>query len=683
MLSGIARRAERPASRSTLRGVQPGEAAWIAAVPCAVAIAGLMLIAAQAFGTAFLAPRGETLWPFEATFVFGRPEPVKHACYLIALLGPVLLVGALLANGRGRVAAPAAVVRTAAVTGEALVVTFLVIATLAQYDVVLGPGTGTWHPFGAVGLALAVAAPLLLLWAMRDARARERVARWTAETRVRRVAALVLAAAYAAAWLLSALDSDGTIGSATMHALIPWGMDDPFAILDGRTPLVDFHPMYATLWPYPLAGGMQLFGATVGVYTAMLTIAGLAALLAVYAVLRRVIGRSSLALLLFVPVVGVGFMVVSVPHGSTFSNVKLFSMWPMRFGAPYVLAWLTVRHLDGAAPRRIWPLFLLAGLATIDNVEFGASALVASTVALLCGRQPRSPAAAARGVGEAALGLAAAALLVVALTLVHGGRLPRFGLLLEFPHLFGVLGWTGTPMPRYGFHLVMYATFTAAIAVAVIRALRPARQRALTGMLAWSGVFGLLAGSYYVGRSDPFKLGSLFSPWAFCLAFLVIVVTRSLAAREWRRPRVAEVAVLVGFGLTLAFVVQVPAPWTEIARLGRPSATPLWRQPAETRFVAAHTRPDEHVAILTPLGHRIAYDVGIVNVSPYSFLEVTVTYEQLQTLIETMRAEHASKLFLPAPIVPDAYRAALIEAGFVPRPSSAGVSVWYDGYGGR
>jgi hypothetical protein len=83
-----------------------------------------------------------------------------------------------------------------------------------------------------------------------------------------------------------------------------------------------------------------------------------------------------------------------------------------------------------------------------------------------------------------------------------------------------------------------------------------------------------------------------------------------------------------------------------------------------------------------PLGHRIAYDLRLVNVSPYSFMEAMVTRKQLQTLIDAMRREHARKLFLPAGILPAQYQAALVETGFVPRSQQLSIGEWIDAVGG-
>ena len=40
-------------------------------------------------------------------------------------------------------------------------------------------------------------------------------------------------------------------------------------------------------------------------------------------------------------------------------------------------------------------------------------------------------------------------------------------LLTEFPQLYGVEGWVMEPMPTFGLHLALYATFAGAIVVAV------------------------------------------------------------------------------------------------------------------------------------------------------------------------------------------------------------------------
>ena len=79
----------------------------------------------------------------------------------------------------------------------------------------------------------------------------------------------------------------------------------------------------------------------------------------------------------------------------------------------------------------------------------------------------------------------------------------------------------------------------------------------------------------------------------------------------------AELACLFAFGLLVCSVAQVPTPWSQIAKLQR-TGDALYRHPLGEPFIAAHTRPGEAVAILSLLGHRSAYNLGIVNVTPYA-----------------------------------------------------------------
>jgi hypothetical protein len=177
----------------------------------------------------------------------------------------------------------------------------------------------------------------------------------------------------------------------------------------------------------------------------------------------------------------------------------------------------------------------------------------------------------------------------------------------------------------------------------------------------------VIATLYYGGRANAWSLFDFFSSWAFTLALLLVVTIRALAARGWRRPRLPELAVLFGAGLAVCSIAQTPAPWTQIARIRNSTPQPLFKQLAATRFVASLTRRGEKVEILIPLGHRIAYDLGLVNVSPYSSIESIPTQQQLQRTIDTLRDEHASKIFVSSRFTFPEEMAALQRAGFVVR----------------
>src|SRR5205807_6697881 len=108
--------------------------------------------------------------------------------------------------------------------------------------------------------------------------------------------------------------------------------------------------------------------------------------------------------------------------------------------------------------------------------------------------------------------------------------------------------------------------------------------------------------------AHPMALFDLFSPWGLALALLTIVALRELAARDWQRPGIPQLAVLFGFALMTCSLAQTPTPWSQLHRIAHTTPTPVFKQPEAKRFIAADTHRGEHVLILIPLGHRIAYD---------------------------------------------------------------------------
>jgi hypothetical protein len=578
------------------------ELAWLTVLPCALVVGLAIVHLGPPLGSAFFEPSGEVIYPG----VHIQPEPTEHARYALALLGPVLGAMVVVLAARRSIALPRLLGRLLVAVGQVAVVGALLACFLAAYDIDGLPSTPGRY-FSIRTLIVAGAFAVLLAASLRSRTVLERAARWSRETAAVRIACAAIATAFTATWALRAINFESTVGNAAVLNLIPWQLSEVFAILNGRTPLVDFHSMYSQLWSYVGAMSMTVFGTSIGVWTITMAALSCLSVLAMYAVLRRVTRSSVFALALFLPFVAIGFWLLGPPGGETSTSiVSIFSVWPLRYGAPYLLAWLTARHLDGSAPRGTALLFLVAGLVAVNNLEFGVAALAGTWVACALVDRARW----GRLLLHGAAGLLGAVAAVSVLTLVRAGELPRFGFLFEYPRLFGVDGWGLMSMPTIGLHLTMYGTFAGAIVVAVVRSLRDDRGRALTGMLGWSGMFGLLAGSYYVGRSEPGTLLCLFSAWSLALALLLVVVVRALAART-RRPALPELAVMFGFGLALPAITVTPTPWEQIERLRTPAEHLVYKQPAATAFVAKRTTPGERVAILAPLGHRIAHDLGL------------------------------------------------------------------------
>jgi hypothetical protein len=642
------------------RALEPGELAWLAVLPCAALVAVVVVLLGPPLGHAFFEPSGvDRFWPNTEV----HPEPVEHARFVLALLAAPLGVAAVLMLARRPLLLHPGLARALVALTQGCTVLFVAVMLLAQHDVLLRAYVYPSPPvdvFSLPTLVAAAAAAPLLAFGLRSRPLLARLASLARETRARRVGCLVAAAVLVAVWLTAAFNTEHSIGRAESHHLIPWDMAETFAVLDGRTPLVDFHSQYTQLLPYLTAGALRIFGTSVGAWTGTMILFSGLALLAVFALLRRLLRSSIPALTLFVPfLAGSAYLIFS-----RLSPLEIFSLWPMRYGGPYLLAWLTARHLDGVAPRRRWLLLGVGGLVALNNLEFGLPAAVGALAAIVYADLPRSPRAALPLLRDAAIGLLAALGVVSAVALLHGGALPRFGLLLEFPRIYGIGGWVLEPMAAAGLHVAVYATFVAAVMVATVRAIRRDDGRLLTGMLVWSGIFGLGAGSYFAGRSDPLNLISLFSAWSFALVLLTIVIAQG-AIRTNERPLLAELTVLFGFGLIACSVFQMPRPWAEVQRVQR-TAVATYKQAAAIRLVSQTTRPHQKVAILTQLGHRVAFDAGVIDVAPYSGMESMPTVGQLEETLRAVRREHASQIYLDRSFVLPGMLEALAAAGFEP-----------------
>jgi hypothetical protein len=538
--------------------------------------------------------------------------------------------------------------------------------------------------FSDATLVVAVLGGLAIVVATRSARVRATAGRWARETPARRIVWTLVAALLIAVWLLHAINTEATVVNENLPARfhLPFTLDETFAVLNGRTPLVNFDAQYGSLWPYPVAAAMWLIGASVGTFSGLMCLIGGLSLLAMYDVLRRVSRSSLTGLVLFAPFLATSFFLLRGPLENRYTLATIFADYPLRFAGPWLLAWLTVRQLerarDGQDPRS-WPLFLVAGLVAMNNTDHGIPALGALVAALvwtapLTWRRVRALAL------QALAGLAAAFALVSLLTLVRAGALPDPTLMFRFARLYAGAGFAMLPMPVLGLHTIVYMTFAAALAVATVRALDRDADRALTGALAFIAVFGLGSGTYYAGRSHPEVLVTSFAAWSFALALLTLVAVRRLAAHPKRWPEPAVALCLVAFCAIACSLAQTPTPWSQIDRL-RVSGEPTLRKPAGQALVAAYARPGEHVAILLGLGHRIAENLGVTNVSPYTTAFAMPAVTQLDDVVRALRAEGGNKVFLPTtPAAMNDVRPALEADGFARVAADGeGDELWVDG----
>jgi hypothetical protein len=597
-----------------------------------------------------------------------RPEPTEQARYLIALSAPVLLVAAtlLLAHSTPRRLAASATRLAGGVEVAAVaVVAGCFVAQRLQTPTKNAPDPPPIVYFTLASVIAAAAIAGALVAAVRSPRLHARVAAWTGETRGRRIGATLVALAALAVTLLPAFNTDASIGAAYEAVIyhLQFTYDETVAVLNGRSPLGDFATQYSSLWPYALAGGMSLLGDSLAVYTGLMaTLTGIA-LLALYDVLRRLTRSSIGALLLFLPLLATCAFRLHGPEINRFSVINYFGVLPLRYAGPFLLAWLTARHLDGVRPRRLWPLFAAGGLVVLNNTDFGIAALGATVAALLWTRRPGA-ASPRRQLLEAAAGLVVAFALVTALLLVRTGSPPDLALPFLYARTFVVDGFAMLPIkPTIGFSTVIFLTHVAAIGVATVRAIRRDPDRLMTGLLAWSGIFGLGAGSYYVGHSLSEVLTYTFPCWALTVVLLTLLTLRALAAAAPRMPSAGQLACLFGFGLLVCSLAQTPAPWQQLDRLTA-SPPPVFAEPIGQAFVAERAQAGEAVLIMTGLGHRIAENLELEDVEAFTGGLSVLTVEQLDRSLAALRATGGRSVFvLPLEAYPG-LRVALQQRGF-------------------
>jgi len=661
-------------ARTTLSAA---ELAWLLAVP--VALLSIALVAALG------PPLGRPLHAGGSPYTFWQdlgwavvPEPTEQGRFLLAIAAPLLFAGLLAATARRGWTLSPRLAAVAVPLAQAILLAFAVVCVAVQqrlvYEVPIYQAgvSHRWRYFTPATLLVA-GALAAGAFAMLDRPAwRARVAVALRETDRRRLLAAALAVLLTAVWLLHAVNTDSSIMGTSSHEWSPaqFTLDETYAVLNGRTPLADFTAQYGSLWPYLPAAALALFGETFLTFSLAMCAITAVALLAVYALLRRIVRNGVVALLLYLPFLATSLFMVGGTTTSRYTFGDYFGVFPLRYAGPFLLAWLLVRRLDGAWPRAAWVLGAVAGLVVLNNAEFGLAALAATVAALVWAADDRSPRALARLAGELVLGLLAAYALVALLTLVRAGELPQLGRLLDYGRLYSIGGFGLLHLHRLlGLHLVLYLTYVAAIGLATVRAIERAPGRPLTGMLAWCGVFGLGSAAYFMGRTHPELLIALFPTWALTLALLTVEAVARLGRRADARPRLGTALVLAGMALTVCSLAQLPLPWTQLQRIGQATpATPLIEgeaplpvyakaflpDPSTRRFFASVpqggrfvVRKGAPVAILLTTGHEIAHAFGVVDVSRYTGLYSIVNRERLRTVVDDLRAAGGGTLFLP------------------------------------
>jgi hypothetical protein len=679
-LRGAYARTDERAADGAVRALTAGETAWLLLVPAlAASIAAIVLLGPPLGRLAFTAT-DYTYWPSAAEAQLA-PKPTELARFALVVACALAFALAIpLAAARPLRMRPSRA-RAAVAVVQLLCIAALALCWAAQSDV---EPYDTSDPTYFTPLAIVVGCALATLGALVLTRPR-------AVTRLREVgtgkrwsaACAVAAGLLTVAWLLPSIFTDANIAYAytVVTAHLQFAFDEAMSVLDGRSPLVDM-TTYGALVPYLVALPLDAFDGSLAAFTTLMTALSTLALLGVYGVLRRLTRNAVVALALYVPVLATSLFIVRGEAVQRFDFGNYFGMFPIRYAGPYLLAWLTVRQLDGDPPRAAAPLFAVAGLVVLNNTDFGLPALGATLAALLCARPPRSGAALRALAVRLAAGLAIALALVSLLTLLRADTLPHLDRLFAYARLFGIAGYGNLPTPLLGFHLVVLATFVAALATATARAVASDPDAPLTGMLAWCGTFGLGTGAYFAYRSHPDTLIASFSIWSLTLALLLIAAVRATRSRDPTLPGLPTLALLVGFGIAVCSIAQFPLPWRQVERIAQTSDHRPLEWIAAGRFIRTFAAPGAAVAILTPLGHRLGYELNMRNVTGYTGILQMPTVEQLQETIDELRDYGGTLLFL-GEAWPREVEPALEAAGFrwLAHDDKSGFDAWQDAGG--
>jgi hypothetical protein len=491
-----------------------------------------------------------------------------------------------------------------------------------------------------IGLLLTAAAlrPPVWRWSasLHDALERIRRLRWLA---------VLIGVAATVIWLLPAVNTDTTLPSAgsLSSSHIPVQGEDYFAAVNGRTPLVDYISQYANLLPILLEPVLRAAGPSITSLSINMCVLSGIAMLAIYSVFAQVTRGVWWALALYIPWVALSlYPWLDVGPHREFNGIY-YGVFPARYLGPFLIAALCALWLRG---RRIpvFALFLFAGLVVLNNYEFGSGALLAMVVAVAAGWDRTVPLR-RRLIDlllQGAAGLIAAVAVVCATTLVRTGELPNPALLTYYNRLFLRDSFGLAPMSSLGLHWALYATYAAAVLIAAVRYVRREPDRVLTGMLAFAGVFGLVTGMYFVGRSLQIQLMLLFPAWGFALALVAWTAARSLRTAASDRLRLRRLlipccAALIGFGVMASAMARVPAPQRQVDRL-RAGGTAEHLAPVE-RLIKSRTRPGEPLLVIgVGRDHFVADQSGVVNVSPLNGNTSLITRTEADRSIDQLES---------------------------------------------
>jgi hypothetical protein len=650
--------------------LRPAQWGWLAALGGAALFGAAAALLGSSIGSELTAVPPD-LFADPSIDYLVRPEPTELGRALVALAAPfaiALLVVAM--AGRRWPPVMRRLATVAAVVMQALVAVIGLVGVLHRDLDFLDADLASFTTLALLAAGVLAVGALVLAchqparrWIASLDRATSK-SRWGSVVTVAAVSLTVI-------WLLPAVFREQNVVDGGQYV---WGhlqvtFEDFSAVLNGATPAVDYASQYSALLPFLVDPMLSLTGSSPTEFTLWATLLSLLALIAVYATFRIVTGSRIAAAGLYLPFLAASLLPLTDGGVERTFNADVYQILPLRYLAPFAIAWLLARWLSGLRGAPPIAIFAVAGLAVFNNPEFGVPALGALVVAVVL--HEASKTASQRRLRalawQAVAGLAVAVSVVFAITLIRSGELPSTDVWLLFSRLIGRAAFVLVPLPEVGLYFVLYITFAAALVVAGVRSAAREPDRVLTALLAYAGAFGLGAGLYYVGRSQPENLLAIYPAWGFALGLGVWLVVGRLAAAADLRTAVARVGVL-GVGALFAFALLVttiptmPTPWRQLERIASSSDAPSPTDvSANASFVREWSTPGESVALITTLGHYTAEEAGVDDVSPFNSPQHLISLTNLQLVLDALADAGGRNLFTTSPGAPR-----VPETGFTP-----------------
>jgi hypothetical protein len=489
-----------------------------------------------------------------------------------------------------------------------------------------------------------------------------------------------LAVALTGIALMPSVYTDGNLlkahGIVVSHFYTTYG--EFSAILNGKTSLVDYYPQYQNLLSYLTLPIFKLFGLSTLSYTLTMAFLSFVGMLAIFKVFRKLTQSSWKAFALYISFLSISFYPSSYPQ--LLNSFNYYAMWPLRYFLPSVCAYFLVRTLASPTRMKIVLFSFFCSLTALNNLDFGIPTWVGCLAALLATTEVpffKNLRPHLRILTYFLVGTLGALLSFYLGTWLRSGQVPDFLGLIQFQSIFALHGFNMMDTPRYGLHGVIFLTYIAALLMGISSWFtsppRSSQDRQSIGLLFFCAIFGCGTFMYYLGRSHPLVLITLFPGWAFAGMIVLWNFIRPFFEKpQMARRRIAfsvlpAALLFFHYALFLSVLPWVESPIIESKRFFIHSDDLKATQQKFVNYVKQKTHQNEEVTLLFPDGEGIAREAGVKNQFLYNSHYSLILKKQVQKVILELDAHQIKKVvgaFPPHYIIFKELKDGLKEIGF-------------------